>query len=88
MESYQTSLHRLHHLATQMGLKLNPDAASVEKVVSLMAKIIDAVSESICPCKQEHKPAVTGADITCPFPTLNSEIGVAGTCHCRLFMSV
>ena len=88
MDTYQTNLHRLQQLATQMGLKLNPDAARVEKVVGLMAKNFDAVGEWICPCKQKHKPAIKGADITCPCPTLNSEIGVAGSCHCRLFMSV
>jgi ferredoxin-thioredoxin reductase catalytic subunit len=85
MDTYQTNLHRLLQLATQMGLTLNPYAARVQKVVGFLAKKFDAVGEWVCPCKQKHKPALKGADITCPCPTLNTEIGIAGHCFCRLF---
>lgn len=87
MDTYQTNLLRLQQHATRMSLKLNPDVARVEKVVGLMAKNHDAVGEWICPCKQTHKPAVAGADITCPCPTLEAEIHATGSCHCRLFFT-
>ena len=43
MDTYQTNLTRLQQCATQLGLKLNPDPARVEKVVGLMAKNFDAI---------------------------------------------
>jgi ferredoxin-thioredoxin reductase catalytic subunit len=86
MDTYQTNLHRLQQLATQMGLKLNPDAAYVEKVVGIMAQNFDAVGEWVCPCKQRHQPPVKGRDIICPCPTLVAEIAASETCQCRLFV--
>ncbi len=88
MDTYQTNLTRLQQCATQLGLKLNPDPARVEKVVGLMAKNFDAIGEWVCPCKQKTKPAVAGADICCPCPTLQAEIASAGHCHCKLFFKV
>ncbi len=85
MDTYQTNLHRLQQFATQCGLKLNPDATRVEKVVGLMAKNFETVGEWLCPCKQKHKPAVKGGDITCPCPTPDAEIGGAGHYFCKLF---
>jgi len=85
MDTYRTNLTRLQQFAAGRGLKLNPDPARVEKVVGLMAKNHDAVGEWICPCKQKTKPPVKGSDITCPCPTLDAEVGVAGHCFCKLF---
>lgn len=87
MDTYQTNLHRLRLVATERGLKLNPDASRVEKVAGLMVRNFDAVGEWICPCKQKTRPAAKGCDITCPCPTLAAEIAAAGSCHCRLFVA-
>jgi ferredoxin-thioredoxin reductase catalytic subunit len=87
MDTYQTNLTRLTACAAGRGLRLNPDQARVEKVVGLMAKNFDAVGEWVCPCKQKSKPPVSGADITCPCPTLDAEIAASGMCHCRLFFA-
>jgi ferredoxin-thioredoxin reductase catalytic subunit len=87
MDTYQANLQRLQQFATQRGLRLNPDAARVEKVVGLMATNFAAVGEWICPCKQKHKPPVPGGDITCPCPTLDAEVSATGSCFCRLFFA-
>lgn len=82
---YDANLKRLEEIAKKQGLKLNPDAARVEKVVGLMTTNFLATGEYICPCKQQNKPPQKGKDKTCPCPEWLSEIGKQGHCFCRLF---
>jgi ferredoxin-thioredoxin reductase catalytic subunit len=66
---------------------LNPDPERVKKVVGLMTANFEAVGEYICPCKQQNKPPVKGADTLCPCPEMGMEIEESGHCFCRLFVA-
>jgi len=81
------NIERLEQLAEENGLVLNPDRARVEKVAGLMADNHDLVREWVCPCKQESRPPVRGADKTCPCPEWLDEVRRDGRCGCRLFLS-
>jgi ferredoxin-thioredoxin reductase catalytic chain len=85
MSEYEKNLQRLHAVAQEHELILNPDAARVEKVVGLMTENYTAVGEYVCPCKQQHKPPVKGADALCPCPEMMEEVAQQGHCFCRLF---
>ncbi|MBN1911388.1 MAG: hypothetical protein JW818_16715 [Pirellulales bacterium] len=85
MEAYDENLRRLQAVAEKEGLILNPDQERVQKVVGLMTENFTAVGEYVCPCKQQHKPPVKGADTLCPCPEMMDEVAQEGHCFCRLF---
>jgi len=87
MEEYERNLQRLRTIAQERELVLNPDEARVEKVVGLMTENYTAVGQYVCPCKQEHKPPVKGADTLCPCPEMMDEVAKDGHCFCRLFFN-
>jgi len=86
-ESYDVNLGRLRKIASEHGMALNPDPERLKKVVGLMADNHDAVGEWICPCKQQNKPPVKGADKICPCPEWLDEIKSDGKCFCKLFFA-
>ena len=87
-ECYRENLRRLREIAARHGLRLNSDAARVEKVAGLMAENYRRIEEWVCPCKQTAKPAAKGVDKTCPCPEWKEELREDGHCSCRLFYTM
>jgi ferredoxin-thioredoxin reductase catalytic subunit len=87
MSEYEKNLARLRSIASEKQLVLNPDEARVQKVVGLMTENFTAVGEYVCPCKQQNKPPVKGADTLCPCPEIMDEVSKEGHCFCRLFFT-
>ena len=85
MDTYELNLKRIRDIAAERGLTLNHDRERLKKVVGLMAANYDLTGQWFCPCKQQHRPPLAGADPCCPCRELEDEIAADGHCRCRVF---
>ncbi|HRU05125.1 MAG TPA: ferredoxin-thioredoxin reductase catalytic domain-containing protein [Candidatus Brocadiia bacterium] len=73
--------------ASRRGLKLNPDAKTVEGVLRGLLKRRTRYGELYCPCRVASGDRAKDKDIICPCVFCEKEVAERGICHCRLLVA-
>ncbi len=79
---------RLERYLEGKDYSFNPDADTVDSVLTAMSKRFGKFGKDYCPCRLVSGDAEKDANIICPCAYHEQELAKDGHCHCHLFSNV
>lgn len=83
--SEEAVLKRIRSIAQKKHVKLNPDTATVDRVVKGLIRNKEKYGQALCPCRIRTGDDEIDRFNICPCSDMEKEVNTNGHCKCRLY---